>query len=167
MAWWWDDYDKRDHYRHYKPVAAFVADIPFTTARLQPIAAEPSDKSLRVVGLQGRSCAYFWVFNPQATWWNMAMEKATPSEVKGASVTIQGLEPGAYRVQWWDTFEGKAVKEEAATAAERGLAIPVPAFSRDIACKVVRSGPTGPAGRSGRPARPGARLRLPSDSRPQ
>jgi hypothetical protein len=39
MAWWWDDYDKRDHYRHYKPVAAFVADIPFTTARLQPIAA--------------------------------------------------------------------------------------------------------------------------------
>ena len=58
--------------------------------------------------------------------------------MKGETVTVEGLEPGTYTVQWWDTVEGKAVKEDSATPAGGRLQINIPAFARDIAAKVVR-----------------------------
>ena len=35
MFWWWERLDQRNHYHHYRPLADFVADIPWTTAGLQ------------------------------------------------------------------------------------------------------------------------------------
>jgi hypothetical protein len=136
--WYWDDIHKKDMYHHYRPIAAFVADIPFTTAGLR-LAAAACDKGLRVVGLQGEGCAYLWISDPRATWWKIAMEGAAPAEVKGAAVSLEGLAPGAYRVQWWDTREGKVVKDEAAAAQAGAMRLVAPAFSRDIACKVVKA----------------------------
>jgi len=137
--WWWEDIDKKDMYHHYRPVAAFVADIPFTTAGLQPASAM-GDKGLRVVGLQAGDRAYLWVNDPQATWWRIGMEGVQPGEVKGAALTVEGLGPGSYTVQWWDTREGKVIRQEAAKAAGGPLRLAAPLFSRDIACKVVKAG---------------------------
>jgi hypothetical protein len=93
---------------------------------------------MRVVCLQGDSRAYVWIQDPAATWWRIAMEGAVPAEVKGATLTVEGLKAGSYTVQWWDTREGKVVKQDAAKAAAgAALKIAVPPFSRDIACKVV------------------------------
>jgi hypothetical protein len=39
LFWWWDRLDPRDHYPHYRPLADYVADIPWTTARLRAITA--------------------------------------------------------------------------------------------------------------------------------
>lgn len=136
--WYWDDIHKRDMYHHYRPIAAFVADIPFTTAGLKAAAAA-CDKPLRVIGLQGRRCAYLWLSDPQAAWWKIAMEGAAPAEVKAAAVSLEGLAPGAYLVQWWDTREGKVVKEGQVRADGGALRLAAPPFSRDIACKVVEA----------------------------
>ena len=137
--WWWEDIHKKDMYHHYRGVAAFVADIPFTTARLQASSAA-CDKGMRVVGLQGEGCAYAWVSDPGATWWRIAMESAQPAEVKGATLTVEDLKPGSYTVQWWDTREGKVIRQDAAKSAAGPLKLAVPPFSRDIACKVVAGG---------------------------
>jgi hypothetical protein len=137
--WYWDDIHKKDMYHHYRAVAAFTADIPFTTAKLRPAAAA-GDRGLRVVGLQGDAGAYLWLSDPEATWWKIGVEGKTPAEIKGAAVTVEGLKAGAYRVAWWDTREGKVVKEEAAKADGAALRLAVPAFARDIACKVVKGG---------------------------
>jgi hypothetical protein len=126
-------------YRHYRPLAAFAADVPWTTAKLRPAAAA-GDKGLRVIGLQGDEGAYLWLSDPGATWWKIGMEGATPAEITGAAVSIEGLKAGSYRVQWWDTREGKVVKEESATAGGTALRLGIPSFSRDIACKVVKGG---------------------------
>jgi hypothetical protein len=135
--WYWDDIHKRDLYRLYRPLAAFVADIPFTKAKLRA-ASVTSDGSLRVVGLQGADCAYIWISDPQATWWNLAIEKATPKEIKGASITIEGLENTSYDVQWWNTYDGGIVKRDALGVRREPLRLTVPPFTRDIACKLTR-----------------------------
>jgi hypothetical protein len=138
LFWWWDQIDKMDLYKPYRGISAYVADIPFTTAGLQPTTAKPAGAGCRVVGLQGKDRAYLWIQNLQSTWWKAVVEKTAPSEVKGETVAVEGLEPGTYGIQWWDTIGGKVVKEETATPAGGRLTLAVPAFTRDIAVKVVR-----------------------------
>ena len=138
--WYWDDIHTKDMYHHYRPVAAFVADIPFTTGKLRPASAA-CDKGLRLVGLQGDEGAYLWISDPAATWWKIGMEGVRPAEMKGASLRVEGLKAGAYRVRWWDTREGKVVREDTARAAAgAAVRLDVPAFTADVACKVVREG---------------------------
>jgi len=137
-SWWWVDLDKADAYRHYRPLTSFVADIPFTSGKLREASAAASDKRVRVVGLQGEQTAHLWLFNTEATWWKLVAEKATPAELVGLSVTVSGLEPGTYRCQWWDTYEGKVLKEEKPPVANRSLKLVAPGFARDIACKLIK-----------------------------
>jgi hypothetical protein len=138
LFWWWDSLDRGDAYRHYKPVADFVADIPFTTARLRPAAATPAGTSRRVVGLQGSDCAYLWISDAAATWWKVVAEKSAPGVVKDETIRIEGLDAGPYAVRWWDTDQGKVVREEGVEHGGRALQLAVPAFTRDIGCQIVQ-----------------------------
>jgi hypothetical protein len=135
--WWWETLDLQDAYHHYRPLARFLADVPFTTAGLNEAAATVSTEQVRPVGLQGSDCAYVWLFHREATWWNQVVGKSTPSEVRGATLEVRGLKPGPYRVIWWDTYEGKPLREQSVTAAGGRLQLEVPGFPRDIACKIT------------------------------
>jgi hypothetical protein len=95
-----------------------------------------SKGQLRVLGYQGSDRAYIWLFDPQATWWNLVMEKQQPAEIKNAVVEIEGLTPGGYVVEWWDTFEGKVIESGQVSVKQGALRIPVRPFSRDVACKI-------------------------------
>jgi len=137
MYWWWDRLDKLNAYPHYRPLADFVADVPWTTAGLQPTTAAVSPDRVRLVGLQGRDRAYFWLFNPQAAWSGVVIHGRTPDEIAGATVEIKDLVPRVYRVEWWDTQAGKVVKQESVTASGGALRLQSPAFRADVACKVA------------------------------
>jgi len=141
MFWWWEQLDKNNAYGQYKPLAAFVADVPFAASKLKPAAVKPSPDHLRVAALQGKDCAYLWLNDTRFTWWKVVVDKAAPAEVRGATVTVAGLEPGAYKVQWWDTQQGKIIHEETAQAAADSLTLSAPPFIRDVACKIVRVKP--------------------------
>jgi hypothetical protein len=134
MFWWWDQLDRQDAYGHYKPLAAFLADLSFSG--MGAINAIVSDERLRLLGYQSTDRAYIWVFNPQSTWWNLVIDKKQPTEVKGATIELQGLQPGDYRVEWWNTYEGKIIRSERVSLANGALRVSVPPFSRDIACKI-------------------------------
>jgi len=138
MFWWWEQLDKNNAYGQYKPLAAFVAGMPFAAAKLQPAAVKSSAENLRVVALKGQDCAYLWVNDARFTWWKVVVDKAAPAEVRGATVTVDGLQPGAYKVQWWDTQQGKTIQEETAQAAAEALTLAAPPFTRDVACKIER-----------------------------
>lgn len=138
MFWWWGTLEAMDAYGHYRPLAEFLRDVPFTTAGLKNTGATAGD-GLRVLGLQGKDFACLWLFDPRATWWNIVVEKKTPPEVRGATLEVPGLAPGSYRITWWDTRRGKTVKEAKSSAAKGTLRLRVPAFSRDVACKISYS----------------------------
>jgi hypothetical protein len=133
--WWWEGLDEQDAYRHYKPLAAFLSDIPLTSG-LNDLSAKVVEGKVRPVGLQGKDRAYVWCFNPQATWWNVVVEKAQPAAVQGATIEIQGLASGNYRIEWWDTNSGAVTKRQSARVSDT-LRLVVPEFTRDIACKVL------------------------------
>lgn len=136
MHWFWDDIHRRDLYHHYTPVAAFVADIPFTTAGLKTAAATASSPKVRVLGLQGKGQAYLWLHNIDATWWTIGVEGKQPKPLDGITVEIKGATAGTWSVEWWDTAKGQPTSKTSSKPAGGTLTLSVPAFARDIACKV-------------------------------
>jgi hypothetical protein len=138
--WYWDDIHKRNLYRLYKPVAAFVADVPYTTAGLRPTDGTVSPSGVRVVGLQGKRHAYLWLSDTTSTWWHVAKMGRRPDEVRGAAVKVPNLVDGTYRVRWWDTRTGTIVRETRARTAGGSLAAEAPPFTGDVAVKIEPPG---------------------------
>ena len=136
MFWWWDQLDRQDAYGHYRPLALFLKGVSFSG--LDPIKAALSENDARILGYQGRDRAYFWLSDPRATWWNLVVEKQKPAETKPAAIEIQGLVPGDYSVEWWDTRTGAVVRSDRVSFTTGTFRATVPAFKRDIACKVKR-----------------------------
>ena len=136
MFWWWELLDPMDAYPHYSPLAKFMADVPLDSGR-NATAAQVTGANVRVVGLQGRDRAYLWLFNSQATWWNQVVQKQTTGQVTSARLEIPQLATGTYRVVWWDTDRGTVLAKREVKLGTGNLAVEVPGFSNDIACKVV------------------------------
>ncbi|MBN1361681.1 MAG: DUF5060 domain-containing protein [Sedimentisphaerales bacterium] len=136
MFWWWEELDRQNAYRHYRPLSAFLRDI--SLARLDAAQATALGNSLGVLGYQGRERAYLWLFDPQAIWWNQVAESRRPAVVKNALVEIEKLQPGPYRVLWWDTARGEALAQQSVTCGPAALRLAVPPFTGDIACKIER-----------------------------
>jgi hypothetical protein len=137
IYWWWDRLDKRNVYPLYRPLADFVAGIPWTTAKLQTTSAAVSDGRLRVVGLQGPQRAYVWLFDQyHASWDSVVIRQQIPPEVRGVWLALRDLQPNTYRIQWWDTWHGKVLHEANAPAVGGVLRLTAPSFSRDVACKI-------------------------------
>jgi hypothetical protein len=90
------------------------------------------------LGYQGDDCAYLWISDGRATWWNRIAENKQPAPVTDAAIEIRGLRPGNYRVVWWDTYEGVTIRTEQVSCTDDRLQVPVPSFSRDIAVKIRR-----------------------------
>ena len=134
MFWWWELLDQQDAYKHYRPLSVFLTNVSFAELR-QTDAAISSDQ-LRLLGYQGDECAYLWISDSRATWWDQIAENKQPETVTDAAIEIKGLRDGQYRLEWWDTYEGKTIRTEQVSSAGALLQISVPSFSRDIACKI-------------------------------
>ncbi|MCS7254373.1 MAG: hypothetical protein RMK18_11545 [Armatimonadota bacterium] len=139
MFWWWETLDKLNAYEHYKPLAKFLNGIQFTRGDLQPAKASVSEARIRIVGLQGKDCAYIWLFNSDTSWHKLIVEKVAPSPIKGAILELRGLVPATYQIQWWDTYEGEVIRISKVTAKKDELLINVPEFITNIACKIERA----------------------------
>jgi hypothetical protein len=60
------------------------------------------------------------------------------SPVRGAVVTLDGLEPGRYRAEWLDPLSGvRMASRVAAVGGDGRLAVPAPAFEQDVALRVM------------------------------
>jgi hypothetical protein len=139
MFWWWEKLDEMNAYRHYKPLSLFISDIPFTPG-LQPINAQTSDEAIRVIGSQGKDRAYLFLSDKEANWYSIVVERMKPRKREGVSIIIKGISPGKYKVQWFDTYEGRVLEEKISATKNGTFQISAPPFLRDIACKILRIG---------------------------
>jgi hypothetical protein len=134
MFWWWDQLDRHDAYRHYRPLSAYLEDVSLAGLRTANVAA--SSDRFRVLGYQGDDRAYLWLVDTRAHWWDLVVEGRTPESLSGANVEIAGLHAGRYAVTWWDTHAGAVLKTDESTVRRSLLTLAIPTFSRDIACKI-------------------------------
>ncbi len=91
--------------------------------------------ALRGYGLAGRTMAMAWFQNREHCLRNVA-QKREIAPVRGGRVTLSGLPAGPCTVQWWDTWAGRALREERATVTAEGLVLELPELARDVAVKV-------------------------------
>ena len=61
------------------------------------------------------------------------IEAATPQGSSTGTATISALQPGNYRVTWWDTVAGKPLQIVMARADKDGLQLQIPSVTRDVA----------------------------------
>ncbi len=144
--WWWEDIEKRGAYRHYRALAAFLKGIPFTSGKLRDASATSSDPRWRVVGLQSGNSAWLWLSDSCATWWQQVVAKAQPGVSSGVAIALEGLPPGMYRLEWWNTGERTVVQTDTARLGDGVLRLTAPDFTSDIACKVTRAREASPTG---------------------
>jgi len=136
MFWWWEQLDLQQAYRHYRPLAAYLGDV--SLAGLRPVDVSEVGQNLIVLGYQGEESAYLWCFSQDATWWNLIGEKREPKQIEAATIKITGLQPGAYRIEWWDTRMGRSSRVDDVVSDDDVLDVCIPSFSRDVACKIRR-----------------------------
>lgn len=90
---------------------------------------------LRAFILAGKSLTLAWVQHTDHT----AEKRAQGIEAKpiqGAELKIPGQADGTYRVEIWDTYEGKKTGEVDASAKEGLLRVPLPAIRTDVGLKI-------------------------------
>jgi len=137
LYWWWDRREPRNHVEHYRPLADYLAGIPWTTAALSRTSATVSDKSVQVVGLQSTQSVYGWLFDPQASWDSIVIDRRTPAPHEQTSLDVTGLLPGMYRIEWWDTRTGQVVEQHDLITDDGRLQRTAPTWQRDVAFKVL------------------------------
>lgn len=135
--WWWETLDQLDAYRRYRPLAAFLRQVPLGRAPLNPESRSTAANS-RVLAWQGPDGLWGWLFNPQATWWNRVVEKKTVTPVQNDSLQCDGLKPGTYRVEWWDTQTGAVIGQQTVRLDPDDARLALPSYTHDLAFKLVR-----------------------------
>ncbi len=93
---------------------------------------------LRLFGLHGRSTALMYIEHSQHTWYQVNVVKRKPEPVPPTTLHIPEWTPGRYRVEFWDTYEGKVTRTEEVNVDTRGLRLELPEVGSDIAIKTQR-----------------------------
>jgi len=90
---------------------------------------------LRAHGLRTDKAAWLWLQN-RTSHWRTAYAKKQPIAVEGMATRLRGLPDGRYRIEWWDTWEGRAASTAQAESKGGVLPLSIPKVARDIACLI-------------------------------
>jgi len=147
LLWWFDYIDRDDvpmtpgpKYFHYNGLAKYAAGEdrrdPMLNVGTVALSAANVPSQPRGMCLQSDTRAYCWIYDESC----MIRMKSDANALtyKGVTATINGLKPGKYSVELWDTFRGLATSRTTADVAGSALSFPLPDFARDIAVKVKK-----------------------------
>lgn len=136
---YWDatNIQRYNLYSHFKHFRDFMDGIPLNNGRYRDAQASVSDPNLRVLGQVDPIArrGHLWIHNRQHTWRNVVDGVSIPA-VPSATITIPNLPEGTYRVEWWDTWQGKPILTQIIPSSGDVLTLSLPSpLYRDIALK--------------------------------
>jgi hypothetical protein len=114
-----------------KPGSSWIRIASYELTNYDP---EP----VRAFGLMGRETTILWFQNKLSTWGNDRRGRQ-PGTIRRAAADVAVPGPGDYRIEWWDTWAGEVMRTEQAATANGRLALRLPAFDRDVACRITRA----------------------------
>jgi hypothetical protein len=148
LSWWWDEYiDRHDLWREYANLSRFAqlmdvnpdhfvfSSLPAGQPESSPHTQVPC--MVRAVS-SGTQCA-LWLKNDRYQW-SLVSEGKEPEELGEFVQSVPDLVPGRYSVSWYNPQTGEFLgsKTERYVAGDGVLGLPVPSFSRDLACVIQR-----------------------------
>jgi uncharacterized repeat protein (TIGR01451 family) len=147
-SWWQNGYkhiydraDGLDLRPAFKPYYDFISTVPLDNGFYDGAQAQVAHPGLRAWGQKDvvNGKAHLWIQNSQHTWRNVV--DGPPIDPIGGTVTINGLKPGPYTVEWWDTYAGEVFKTEVVDG-DTELVLPLPhTIDDDIAVQISWAGP--------------------------
>ncbi len=89
------------------------------------------------LGFQNSTDFFLWLRHKDYTWKKVKLADPPPAE--NSILLMNKIPPGAYRLEWWDCYDGKINETESVTTDSEGnLKIKIPKLTRDIACKLLK-----------------------------
>ncbi|MDP6111789.1 MAG: DUF5060 domain-containing protein [Planctomycetota bacterium] len=131
--WWWPWLHYMDRYGEMKAVANFMKGEDRRGKNLQQVTPRVNN-GLRCIALQNGTMADLWVFNRRIIF--QPMEELDVEE--NARVQVSDLRDGNYRIEFWNTYEGKRYHQIRARSGDEKLVFNLPKFRGDLAIKVRR-----------------------------
>ncbi|WP_337173146.1 DUF5060 domain-containing protein [Paludisphaera sp.] len=89
------------------------------------------------IGLAGADAMVLWIHDRRSTWRD-PYDGPTPPRREGLTLSIPTDSTDAWRVEWWDTFQGTVVRSDEARPISGSLSLSPPAFERDLAARLSR-----------------------------
>ena len=143
MPWWWDTYiDKNDLYGHWAALAKFAKGVDRRGKQFEVVRSKirlGEDAWASMQGLVSPSEAFLWIYDEARI---LSPEHAgRPLVIADRPVKLGGMLGGRFRVEIWDTHEGKVLgKPTTADTTDGVLTFTLPKCDRDIAVKIVKEG---------------------------
>jgi len=88
-----------------------------------------------VCAMKCPSVALLWLQNRESCWYNHS-GKGKVGQVEAFTLAVTGLRDGRYRLEWWDTWQGKPQRTEQAEARAGRLSLNIPPLATDVAVKI-------------------------------
>ncbi len=126
LSWWWDTYvDPRNLYYRFTGVAEFVKGEDLDRCNYKATEPEASSPELRVYALESPERVLGWI-QCRANTWKRRNDGEKCPVVKGAALTLSGLVPGDYWLEWWDPVKGKLERTKNVRVKDAPIAIEIP-----------------------------------------
>ncbi|MFO7947983.1 MAG: DUF5060 domain-containing protein, partial [Armatimonadota bacterium] len=108
--------------------------------RMTASAATERDLDIDIQAMGNGTHAYFYVLNYDNMLHPRPDDVPDERRIRTGHVTLEGMEPGDYVVEYWDTIEGEIIDTARATTDGELLKLTLPEFAQEIAAKVRPAG---------------------------
>jgi hypothetical protein len=128
MSWWHRWIHDHNLYTVFEPLVAFLRHEDWAPLQLRPAQVTVDENHVfEVYGSAGPGHAYLFGLHPYPN-------------AEGLELTVHHSDPGAYEIEYWDTYSGDVIATECGGTNTGDLVLTPPDFERDIAVKVERLG---------------------------
>jgi hypothetical protein len=134
--WWWSHVHFNDRYDVYAAALRFMKgeDRRDRGMKLAQSFIQPLDPKIGALVLANDDRADVYVYH-----YDHVRALGSAPTIEDLTLTIPSLERGTWRVEFWDTAEGKRVRTESVESKDGQLSVPIGTLKGDVAIKIRRA----------------------------
>jgi len=136
---------QRNQLCHAAAMRNYLAGESLTKPRWEMATPSVSHADLRGFCLQSDGKTLAWVQNRFYSWYEAGHQGKKPPTISGAEITVPVKKDGAYRIELWDTRNGRVVSTTNARSTSQMVKYKLPPMEKDVALKVILDSAGSPA----------------------
>ncbi|MCX7046405.1 MAG: cellulase family glycosylhydrolase, partial [Candidatus Sumerlaeota bacterium] len=143
LFWWWPWVHEMNEYPQYTSVARFIKGEDWRGKGYQLTTVLPTERSriIETRAMQSEESARIWIYDQRIYRSISDLRRMRAPVVRpcpAATLIVDGLKAGDYKVELWDTWKGEVTGTRVVHHGGGPFYLATPAFERDIACKIDR-----------------------------